>query len=298
MTSTTQNKPLISVVIPTKDRPADLAQALDSVGEQSYPAIEVVIVDDGSDLGVNEAVVHFRQKYPDRLIVSRRNPSPKGGGYCRRLGSGVAQGEFVCFLDDDDFYLPSKLSVLWEYLERNPDVDAVFGRVVVRRRDLPDTLLDYGTYRHPLQSVKDISRLQTNGSLVRRAVLNEMGFHPELKKFQDTQFHLELCRKKTVHLLEEPVAVWHKNYSPKQVSHTSSGNGKQVIAHFDDLFKYLSSTNVLTADDLAFLSNQRMKYTARFGSWSEGLDYSGKVSPLGLIKFVMYRAYYMLRPKG
>lgn len=289
------HKPLISVVIPTKDRPADLAQALASVGAQTYPNVEVVVIDDGSTLELGGIMDTFRCNHPGVLLSTHKNHLPMGGGYCRKLGTELASGEFVCFLDDDDIYLSSKLETLANYLLQNVEVDAVFGRVIVRKENHSDILLDYSQYRKPLEKMSDITRLQTNGSLVRSSALRKANFDPRLKKFQDTQFHIELCRKVNCHLIETPVAIWHKSYSSGQVSHIDKNNGASVIDRFDELFNSLVVAGVLTKDDESFLFNQRLKYTARFAPLKAALFFSFKKSPVALLKFLMYRAYYVMK---
>jgi len=284
--------PLISVIIPTKDRAQDLARALASVGAQTYARVEVVVIDDGSSTDLSTVFGDFAAQYPRVVLSVHRNPEPRGGGYCRRLGTEMASGELVCFLDDDDLYLPDKLAVLAAYLAEHPQVDAVFGRVVIRERG--DTLLDYAQYRRRLTHTLSIARLQTNGSLVRRQALQQANFHPDLRKFQDTQFHIELCRRATVHLIEAPVAIWHRNYSPSQVSHVGSSNGAAVLAHFDALRGYLLSTGVLTRADRYFLLKQRLKYLAKLAAYRDGLSRAARHSPPALVLFNLYWVYYQL----
>ncbi len=287
--------PLVSVIIPTRDRASVFYQALESVGEQTYPHIEVIVIDDYSSESLNHVTQDFRSKFPNIRIITHRNPSPKGGGFSRKHGTEKASGELVCFLDDDDLYLPDKIATLERYLHEHPDVDAVFGRVVVRNKDGEDKLLDYSKYEQPLTKTEDIVRLQTNGSLVRKNSLKKANFNPDLKKFQDTQFHLELCRKCAVHLIENPVAIWHKNYSKNQVSHISPSNSKTVLEQFNELHNYLLSTNSINTQDKKFLKNQKIKYIAKLADFRDFLHASQAESIIHRALSLIYRAYYFSR---
>lgn len=100
--------PLISVVLATRDRPALFEEALDSVLAQTHPAIEVVVVNDGSspahlaayDAVWQRAAARLGERFQCHSLVHR----PKGHGQSYSLNVGVsrARGSHVCFLDDDD----------------------------------------------------------------------------------------------------------------------------------------------------------------------------------------------------
>lgn len=109
---TGDHAPLFSVVIATHDRPAFLAEAIDSVLAQSIQDFEVIVVDDASALPVS---------LPDdpRLRVVRRDVA---GGPAAARNEGVAnsRGIYVAFLDDDDWYTTDRLKVALDGLQRAP----------------------------------------------------------------------------------------------------------------------------------------------------------------------------------
>jgi glycosyltransferase involved in cell wall biosynthesis len=96
---------LVSVIIPTLDRPKLLLRAIDSVLRQTHHDIEAIVVVDRPSLETLAAV----QTVSDsrlRLIV---NPHPTSAGGARNIGADHAAGEWIAFLDDDDEWLPNKL---------------------------------------------------------------------------------------------------------------------------------------------------------------------------------------------
>lgn len=101
-----------SVVIPTRDRPNLVRTALRSVLEQTLDDFEVIIVDDGS-----VEPLEAPTEPGVRLIRSVTSLGPAGA---RNLGAGLANGEVLAFLDDDDTWTPGRLSFAAAALERAP----------------------------------------------------------------------------------------------------------------------------------------------------------------------------------
>ena len=99
---------LVSVIIPTHNRPDYLEQAVTSVLNQTHKTIEIIIVDDGSDKRHTEAIQRIAGMNP--TIGLHRHETPKGPGYTRNLGLDKATGEFVLFLDDDDLLRPGMVA--------------------------------------------------------------------------------------------------------------------------------------------------------------------------------------------
>jgi hypothetical protein len=95
---------LLSVVIPTHDRPDRLGDAVASVLGQDHPALEVVIVDDGSEPETSDVL--DRLTAGDRRVVVVRHDEPQGASAARNAGIAAARGELIGFCDDDDVWLP------------------------------------------------------------------------------------------------------------------------------------------------------------------------------------------------
>ncbi|RMG97627.1 MAG: glycosyltransferase family 2 protein, partial [Chloroflexi bacterium] len=106
---------LISVIIPTWNSARFLPQALDSVFAQQYEPCEVIVVDDGST--DNTAVI--LGAYADRITCIRQ--ANAGSASARNTGLQHARGEYVVFLDADDWLLPGKLHVQADFLNTHPE---------------------------------------------------------------------------------------------------------------------------------------------------------------------------------
>ncbi len=97
-------KELVSAIITTHNRIDLLPRAIKSVQEQTYPSIELIVVDDASSDGTNE----YCHKQSLQYMHIPKEES-KGGNHARNLGVLAAKGEYIAFLDDDDYWLPTKI---------------------------------------------------------------------------------------------------------------------------------------------------------------------------------------------
>jgi glycosyltransferase involved in cell wall biosynthesis len=112
--------PTVTAVIPTKNRPELLARAVQAVMNQDYPGqVECIVVFDGSEPVTPEVTVPANRTLT--VLVNNRTPGLAGN---RNTGYLAATGEYVASCDDDDEWLPDKLSAQVELLRRRPDASA------------------------------------------------------------------------------------------------------------------------------------------------------------------------------
>lgn len=117
------NPPLISIIIPTHNRPDLLEEALESIANQSINSWEVIIVDDASSPPTDQD--YIQKKYSSNVNVLRHTRS-KGGALAKNTGIEAAQGKYIAFLDDDDIYAPTYLESAIAILESNRTVSTLF----------------------------------------------------------------------------------------------------------------------------------------------------------------------------
>lgn len=106
--------PLVSIVIATYRRDQELAAALLSLSKQDYPSLELVLIDDNDEATWNNRVMEiigeFQKASPDKPLLYAANHPNQGSAGARNVGIHMAHGEYITFLDDDDIYLPEKVS--------------------------------------------------------------------------------------------------------------------------------------------------------------------------------------------
>ena len=208
---------LVSIVIPCYNYEKYIADAIESALNQTYRAIEVVVVDDGSTDGSLQII----QSYGDRVVCHAKENG--GGGAARNDGLELAQGEFIQFLDADDLLLPTAVEDRLMVMEEG--VDAVFGDMEymdedgqkINGRDVchgqlgwpPDDLLYYILFVN----------IHTPLPLHRRQWVYKVGgFDEKLPRGQETDFHfrLSLCGYRFKHV-PKVVASARDHASPERI---------------------------------------------------------------------------------
>lgn len=116
---------MISVIVPVNNVESYLKECLSSVLDQSYKDLELICVDDGSTDSSLEIIKYFSEI--DNRVILISHPKSLGVSAARNAGLNVARGEFVFFLDSDDYLLPGSLERMCRLM--TPDVDAVVSSV-------------------------------------------------------------------------------------------------------------------------------------------------------------------------
>lgn len=111
--------PTFSIVVPTHNRPALLAEALDSLRAQTFSDWEAIVVDDASDPPVTP------EQHDPRIRVVRQFPG-RGGAAAKNRGIDESTGDFIAYLDDDDLYDSDYLKRAYETLQRHAEIDVVY----------------------------------------------------------------------------------------------------------------------------------------------------------------------------
>jgi len=104
----------ISVIIPVFNSGKFLEKCLDSVLSQSFKDYEIICINDGSKDKSAQILEKYKKKYPEIQIINQKH---KGAGEARNRGLKAATGEYLLFLDSDDFIMPEMLNILYEKIK-------------------------------------------------------------------------------------------------------------------------------------------------------------------------------------
>lgn len=187
VSSNPMNAPLVSVLINNYNYGRFLSSAIDSVLAQTYPHVEIIVVDDGSTDNSREVI----ERYGDAVTpVMKQN-----GGQDSAFNAGFKQsrGEIVCFLDADDQFVPHKLARIAARFEASPEAEWCFHSLLLKdlntqanlwqTRAFPNTPEDSSTPCDFRQAMRwgrlPFYPASTSGLCFRRSLLNKILPMPE-----------------------------------------------------------------------------------------------------------------------
>jgi glycosyltransferase involved in cell wall biosynthesis len=201
----------VSVIIPAYSAAATICRAVDSVLAQTVAPHEVIVVDDGSPDDLAHVVT---RTYGERVILLRR--SNGGVSTARNAGIERATGNFVAFLDADDYWEPEKLACQLAVFERHPEVQLVAGRFFNQasdgtrsewqnpRRELCDRVL---CVNGPAAFANG-TVVWTGTVIVRREALGAERFDTTFKVGDDVDMWVRLIAGRPMYFLSTPLAAY------------------------------------------------------------------------------------------
>ena len=208
--------PLVSVVVPVFNGAQYIEACLQSILQQDYPALEVIVVDDGSTDQTESLVRNFSKN----VVYVRQENS--GSAVARNLGVQIARGDLIAFNDSDDLWAPHRLKQQVKFLSGQTEYQAVCGRFMA----VPDefTLDDAALQRYQSEAIVDPEKsgwtylrvLETSiyhidTVLVKKAAMETIRFNPDYRRGQDFDFWLQLLHVTPIAQLDNLYAFYRQN---------------------------------------------------------------------------------------
>lgn len=191
----------ISVVIPSHNRYHTLPRALDSLLNQTAPADQIIVVDDGS----SDDTIQLIDKYPNIEWIRQSN---KGVSAARNRGIETAKHDWIALLDSDDEWLPEKLETIRRYHSKHPQYrlfhsDEIWIRRGVRVNPMKKHRKRGGMiYQHCLP----LCVISPSAVVIHKDLLLEVnGFDESLPACEDYDLWLRLCWKHPVYYIDQPL---------------------------------------------------------------------------------------------
>jgi glycosyltransferase involved in cell wall biosynthesis len=210
----------VSVVIPTRNRADLLRKALDSALSQTYPLMEIIVIDDASE----DSHAYARIEELDLRVRYVRNDRPLGPSGARNAGIYLARGELVAFLDDDDEWLPEKLEKQVREFLLDPEVGAVYCPCKWRDLDTGTIYPHTGThYAHGWILTEQLIEDHTCGTptyVVRRNLLLSIGcFDTSLPCREDWDLSIRLAEHCKIAFVDEDLVIAGRHTRPGVSKH-------------------------------------------------------------------------------
>jgi len=196
--------PSVSVVIPTFNRSDSLIRALVSVGAQTRPPTEIIVVDDGSIDGTREKV---GRDFPEVTLIQQSN---SGVSAARNRGIRESASQWIAFLDSDDEWKPEKLAKQLAELARDGNTPLCHTNEIWMRngRRVNEGKRHAKAGGRIFQRCLPLCVISPSASVIRRSLFDEIGYFDEsLPVCEDYDMWLRICARYPVAFVEEPLTI-------------------------------------------------------------------------------------------
>jgi glycosyltransferase involved in cell wall biosynthesis len=213
------NNPLVSVIIPFYNGLGIIKRAIDSIIKQTYTKYEIIIVDDGSSEDISNILSEYKR---DFVFVRQSNTGCLGA---RNTGLSIAKGQYIAFLDQDDWWLPEKLSVQVKFMQNNPSYGLVFSNLKAVNK--AGTELGFNVNRkHELhapswEEILAVFPVYPSSSLIRAELFNTVKYDIRYGfsgAYGDQDFHLRLREITEFYFIDECLGFYYWDGSGKNVN--------------------------------------------------------------------------------
>lgn len=219
--------PLVSCIIPTRNRPELLSRSINSVLDQTYDNIEIIIVVEPPKEPTHQVLQNFEENYERITTIYQRKAH--GPSVARNVGIGEASGKYIAFLDDDDFWKPNKIEIQSPLLQKHSIVSCV--PILYTDGQLQqEEWSDKYTNEVSLHDVFSGGICMTSCMMFRAQELDSVGgFSEDIVRDEILDLALKILKEhSTFYVVDENLAVMDLD---PDLNHVSG----QAI-HFDDMF--------------------------------------------------------------
>jgi len=219
-------KDKVSIIMPIYNREEYLEEAIRSILSQNYSNFELIIIDDGSiDNSLNIAGKFARKDRRIRIIYLEEH---RGIAIARNEGLKRARGEFIAQFDSDDVMLPDAIKSRVEFLNSNPEVNLVFGKVhkFIDRKgnqienDYFERIQHFYRMEKNYNFYEKVKRLEfwipagTQTCMFRRNLFFRIGYHEEnLIHGSDKEYFFRILREANISYLDTPLILYRMHDS-------------------------------------------------------------------------------------
>lgn len=227
----------VSIVMPVYNGAKYIEQAIDSVLKQTYPFIELIVIDDGS----TDATPNIIQRYQNIKYVRQVNQGPSAA---RNLGVKLSKGKYIAMMDADDLSKPTRIEEKIEIMEHNPHIDFIYCDV--------DVIDSNNQFLYRLES----EELFNNASdalaymLYRQFIPNPVTIFSRRECFETIQYPEHYIHGEDYYLMIEWTRRFFGAYLPKALYQYRKHDGNLTNAHFDQVKAEINIVKSLGTDQI------------------------------------------------
>jgi len=239
---------MVSVIITTYNRSDFLRHAIQSVVDQSYKEIEIIVIDDASSCDNQSVIDKFNQE-----ILYYRFDTNKGANVCRNKGAELANYKYIAYLDDDDQWVEDKIENQLKFMENNSVDLSYTGKYIITLDDQYQELSKRYSFWVPKSKnlEKEIMKKNFIGTtssimLQRDKFLQIGGFDINLPALQDYEFYIRfIFQGFSIKGINKPLVNYYIYQNENAISKSSKKNldaKKQIlIKHRNKKYLYYLS---------------------------------------------------------
>ena len=254
--------PRVSIIIPSYNHERFVSRAIESALAQTYQDFEIVITDDASTDGSVDILSSYARQDPRiKLFLNRFNYETHAVNHCIQHSSG----DYIAILSSDDEFFPAKLERQVDFLDRRPDVAAVFTQARIvdeQNRDLPESSHFYSTvFQQPNRSRHEwLRRFYFEGNclchpsaLIRRSVYDTLGvYNPLMGALDDLDMWVRICLHHEIHVLGDALVNFRVRDADANVSADTPENFRRGQFEMIKILDHFVSPDALAQLHLIF----------------------------------------------
>lgn len=233
---------LISIIIPVYQSGKFLEETINSCLNQTWPKIEIILVNDGSTDTTQEIIDHFIRKFPGKIISVKQ--SNQGAAAARNTGLKIANGQYIQFLDADDILTADKIEKQITVLEKNPDC-IVGCRWVRFRQSVSNTIGTEGPHESiakdlpPLEWLLQYHTMLIHAWLIPRDLIDRSGpWREDLSYNDDGEFMYRIVRHCRKVLYCPDTLVYYRTEQIATISNIYYKPKIKLRSFFESVFSY------------------------------------------------------------
>ncbi|MBQ0142788.1 MAG: glycosyltransferase family 2 protein [Prevotellaceae bacterium] len=235
---------MLSVLVAVYNSRPYLCQCLDSLLAQTFKDIEIICIDDASTDGSWDILQQYQTK--DRRITLLRNDTNQGASYSRNKGISVSKGEYICYLDSDDWFDNDSLENVMKVFNQDPNIDCVLFRLL---KHFPDGTITEHTNLFPphvnIISGKEACQLAIDWS-IHGVFAAKAHLFKEFPYDTSTHYYSDDNTTRILYLHAKAISLSHGNYNYRR--YPESATMKLSLHTFDHILANINLKQQLISE--------------------------------------------------
>jgi len=275
-------QPLVYIVIPVYNRPEALHRTLDSVVKQTYLDIEIIVVDDGSDIEIYPVI----EKLNDKRI-SYYKLEHKNANVARNYGIEKSKGQYIAMLDADDIWLEDHIEDCIKTIERE-QVDGLYGSLILKNMNTGQERIASVRPLHANETMIDYLLrtgygAQTSTLFMTAESAKSILWDPELNRHQDYDFVVRYSKQYKLIPKINPTVIY------------TLGEPKQLTIDLKSCIKVIKDNEDDISPNLYYNYHLNMLSLAKHQNAPEGIREHYKTEATYYKEYISFYQFLMIR---